>query len=133
MSRILLQDIVQDFSLDKLRRFFLKKNDNFVPTNQKVPKFETELFVNPLFLGQIDYDDYQRIVVYTFKLRNDLSLTNRPGKKAQYKLGKKVLKTTNTDAGIFVFYDSESNFRFSLIYPEYVGTKRKWSYYKRFT
>jgi len=36
-------------------------------------------------------------------------------------------------AGIFIFYDDGGNFRFSLIYPEAVGTKREWSNFRRFT
>src|SRR3990167_8464119 len=60
-------------------------------------------------------------------------LSERSGKKAQYEKGKKILKESQSDAGIFIFYDRNGNFRFSLIYPEYTGTKRQWSYFKRFT
>jgi len=44
-----------------------------------------------------------------------------------------MLKRENYDGGIFVFYDSNGNFRMSLVYIEYEGIHRKFSYYKRFT
>ena len=36
-------------------------------------------------------------------------------------------------ACIFIFYDKGGSFRFSLVYPEAVGTKREWSNFRRFT
>jgi len=35
--------------------------------------------------------------------------------------------------GIFIFYDKEGNFRFSLVYAEYFGTRREFSHFKRYT
>lgn len=132
-SKEILESIVHDFSMKKLIKFFTRKNENFIPLNQEFPEYETDIFINPLFLGEINYSNYEKLIIFTFKLRNDFSLVNRPGKKAQYELGKQILKKTNADAGIYIFCDSEGNFRFSLIYPEYIANKRKWNYYKRFT
>lgn len=60
-------------------------------------------------------------------------LSERSGKKAQYEKGKKILKDSQADAGIFIFYDPQGNFRFSLIYANYLGTCRDWSVFRRFT
>jgi hypothetical protein len=43
------------------------------------------------------------------------------------------MKDTFADAGIFIFYDENGNFRFSLITVTYTGTKRQFSHFKRFT
>jgi len=59
------------------------------------------------------------------------------GKKTQYEKAKSVLKSSENQAysaGIFIFYDSNGNFRFSLIYdiPKANG-RRDWNNYRRFT
>jgi len=71
------------------------------------------------------------LIVCSFLVNKEL--TERSGKKAQYTLGKKILKEQQADAGIFIFYDSQGNFRFSLIYTNYLGKRRDWSNFKRFT
>ena len=71
------------------------------------------------------------LVVCTLQVTKDL--TERSSKKEQYELAKNILKSSNSDAGIFVFYDNNSNFRFSLVYAEYQGNKRTWNNFKRFT
>jgi len=53
--------------------------------------------------------------------------------KRTVRISKNILKSSNSDAGIFVFYDNNSNFRFSLVYAEYQGNKRTWNNFKRFT
>ena len=60
-------------------------------------------------------------------------LSERSGKKRNMKKAKKILKDSQSDAGIFIFYDRQGNFRFSLIYPEVVGNRRQWSNFRRFT
>ena len=37
------------------------------------------------------------------------------------------------DAGILIFYDEKKDFRFSLVFAEFYGTKRTFSHYKRYT
>ena len=68
-----------------------------------------------------------------FTLRANQPLSERSGKKAQYEKGKKILKERQYDAGIFIFYDDKGNFRFSLIYANYLGKRRDWSVFRRFT
>ena len=130
------------FDIEKFIKFFRAKNDKL-----KYPD------------AQLDYKDaYLSAVTETAQAENNFSegkklaegkltdgelivcsflvnkeLTERSGKKAQYTLGKKILKEQQADAGIFIFYDSQGNFRFSLIYTNYLGKRRDWSNFKRFT
>jgi type II restriction/modification system DNA methylase subunit YeeA len=87
-------------------------------------------FYNGEKLGEINFE-YGNLIVCSFQVKQ--SLSERSGKKAQYELGKKILKTLEYDAGIFIFYDEQGNFRFSLIYANYLGRRRDWSSFRRFT
>ncbi|RKX58619.1 MAG: hypothetical protein DRP29_06230, partial [Thermodesulfobacteriota bacterium] len=61
-------------------------------------------------------------------------LTERTSKKKQFDLAKKILNSEiGLDAGIFTFFDEAGNFRFSLVYKVYKGTKKEFSHYKRHT
>ncbi|MFN3660293.1 MAG: hypothetical protein ACK4TN_03530, partial [Brevinematales bacterium] len=46
---------------------------------------------------------------------------------AQFELAKQILKGELFDAGFFVFYDEDKNFRFSFVHSIYKGTKREFS------
>jgi len=129
MSRQILQGIINDFQIEKFTHFFRSKNNRFCHPNTPL-YFEDDNFGQGKKLEEINFEDGD-LIVCAFPVRKELS--ERSGKKAQYDLGKKVLKENQTDAGIFIFYDKDNKFRFSLIYTEYFGTKRKFSYFKRFT
>ena len=131
MDQALLKGIVQQFSPEGFIDFFLRKNRLFKPYATTIPEYNDDDFTDAFLIGEIPFDSTQKLSVYSFRVTKDL--TERSGKKAQYEKGKRILKQTNIDAGIFIFYDSKKNFRFSLIYTEYFGTKRKFSYFKRFT
>ena len=105
----------------------------FAPRREELSQYDDKFFTNSLKLGEINFaDEGQDLVVCAFQ--SSSSLTERSGKKAQYEKGKKVLKELQFDSGIFVFYDhNNSNFRFSLIYANYLGKKRDWSAFRRFT
>lgn len=133
MTKQVLIDIIRDFDVRKFIRFFQEKNSFFVPLDQELDYCDDEQdFKDGLLLGEIPFEGGTlKLSVHSFLVTKDL--TERSGKKKQYELGKKILKSANSDAGIFIFYDSGGNFRFSLIYTEYTGTRRKFSYFKRFT
>ena len=152
-EREILQDIIGDFSADKFTpleisvkngasrpaglfltgftRFFREKNRSFAPRQESFTRYNDEYFSAGLKLGEIKFSESEKLVVCAFKASQPLS--ERSGKKAQYEKGKKILKDTQSDAGIFIFYDRQGNFRFSLIYPEAVGNRRQWSNFRRFT
>jgi adenine-specific DNA-methyltransferase len=131
MSKEILQDIIDSFSPDKFSRFFRDKNRSFSPRQEDVRHYDDENFKNGLKLGEIQFSKTEKLIVCAFQVKQ--SLSERSGKKAQYEKGKKILKDTQSDAGIFIFYDSTGNFRFSLIYPETIGNRRQWSSFRRFT
>ncbi|MGC8756565.1 MAG: Eco57I restriction-modification methylase domain-containing protein [bacterium] len=131
MAKEPLQGIIQNFSPEGFIEFFRTKNRLFKPFTENLPQYNDDIFTDGFFIGEIPFDNVSKLGIYAFRVTKDL--TERSGKKAQYEKGKRILKETNSDAGIFVFYDSNGNFRFSLIYPEFSGTHRQWSYFKRFT
>jgi adenine-specific DNA-methyltransferase len=130
MSREILKDIIKNFSTEKFIYFFRNKNTSFRPMQEELSNYNDENFTSGEKISEIDLQD-NNLIVCAFQVLKEL--TERSGKKKQYELGKKILKDTNKDAGIFIFYDKNGNFRFSLIYTEYLGTTRKFSYFKRFT
>jgi len=133
MQKQKLENLIKDFSLEKLNDFLWDANfavgvQNFEPL---YPNSE-DIFSVVQKLGEIKTDDNKRIIVAVAKVRNDLS--ERSSRKKQYDLGKKILDNhLNCQAGIFVFYDKQGSFRFSLIYPTYEGTKRVLNSFKRYT
>src|SRR3989344_8828012 len=129
MSRQILQDIIDDFKADDFARFFRTKNDKFQHPNQAL-HYDSSDFVDGKKLEEITLED-GNLIVCSFLAKQALS--ERSGKKAQYELGKTVLKDAQADAGIFIFYDKSGNFRFSLIYADYLGKRRDWSTFRRFT
>jgi len=130
MSKEILKNIIENFSTEKFIHFFRNKNTSFRPIQENLFNYNDEDFTLGEKIGEIKFQD-SNLIICSFQVLKGLS--ERSGKKKQYVLGKRILKETNTDAGIFIFYDGEGNFRFSLIYTEYFGTKRKFSYFKRFT
>jgi len=131
MTEDLLKNIINNFSTEDFIHFFRLKNSHFKPDNEPVHHYNDDNFNDCLFIGEIPFDSAQRLHIYSFRVTD--SLTERSGKKKQYEKGKRILKETNTDAGIFIFYDNDGNFRFSLIYTEYSAVRRSFSYFKRFT
>ncbi len=129
MDREILIEIINNFDLEKFINFFRLKNDNFV-FPQKEIIIDEKNFSDGIKLAENEFNN-DKLGVYAFKVKNELS--NKSGKKDQYELAKKVLKNYNDDAGIFIFYDEKGDFRFSFIYITYLGIKRKWSFYKRYT
>ncbi len=137
MTLAILQNIINDFDLNELRRFFARKNRIFQPSDDSLTYFigdkEQDLFEKGEKLGQLELPDGD-LLVAAFAVKKEL--TERSGKKAQYELGKRILRDTNFqrfNAGIFIFYDSSKSFRFSLIYYLPQKTRRQWSTFKRYT
>jgi len=131
MNQEILQSIIDEFSPEKFIRFFRNKNRSFAPRKETLTQYNDASFKDGLKLGEIKFSRTDSLIVSAFKVKQPLS--ERSGKKAQYEKGKKILKDIHSDAGIFIFYDSQGNFRFSLIYPETIGTRRQWSNFRRFT
>ncbi|MCD6402421.1 class I SAM-dependent DNA methyltransferase, partial [bacterium] len=129
MSKEVLQNIIDDFSVDKFQLFFRRKSNKFRFPNEPIYE-ESENFTDGLKIAEAKFED-GKLIVCAFLSKQDLS--ERSGKKAQYEIGKKILRHTETDAGIFIFYDTQGSFRFSLIYANYLGRRRDFSNFRRFT
>lgn len=132
MNTPYLHTLIKNFNNDNLESFLREKSDNIefpkeelYVNNEKFTNYD-----NAVLLAKSDLPD-GILVVCTLQVTKDL--TERSSKKEQYELAKNILKSSNSDAGIFVFYDDNSNFRFSLVYAEYQGNKRTWNNFKRFT
>jgi hypothetical protein len=132
-SREILEDIVKDFKADKFSQFFRLKNNAFVPKKGLLLQYDDEKFTHCTKIGEINFDkETEKLLVVTALAGNDLS--ERSSKKAQYDKAKKLLKEEHIfDAGIFIFYDQSGNFRFSLIYEQHLGTKRRFNNFRRST
>lgn len=127
----ILKDIIDNFSTEKFARFFRAKNDRLSYPNETLDYDEfKDNFLEGRKLAEGKLADGE-LIVCSFLVKKEL--TERSGKKAQYELGKKILKESQQDAGIFIFYDTAGNFRFSLIYANYSGIRRDWSNFRRFT
>jgi len=129
MSRWILKDIIEDFQVEKFIRFFRTKNNKFRFPNESL-SYKDDDFKEARKIAEAELED-GNLIVCSFLVKQPLS--ERSGKKAQYDLGKKILKESQVDAGIFIFYDDRCNFRFSLIYTNYLGRRRDWSNFRRFT
>ncbi len=130
MSRDILDDIISDFNPEKFIKFFRSKNTFFSPRQEELTQYNDDNFKNGKKLGEINFKD-NSLIIYYFQAEQELS--EKSGKKAQYEKSKKILKETQTDTGIFIYYDQKDNFRFSLIYANYLGRRRDWSTFRRFT
>jgi len=132
MSIEVLEDIINNFDIENFTQFFRLKNNFFIPSDEviSISDDKKENFETGRVIGNIDFED-GKLIICGFKVKKELS--ERSGKKAQYELGKFILKNKNKDAGIFIFYDSKGDFRFSLIFVDYYGKRKEFSFYKRFT
>ncbi len=129
MSKELLKNIIEDFNPDKFSGFFREKNRKFERTKENLSEYNDDKFIGCTKLGEIKFESDNTFFVL-IKSKNEL--TEKSAKKLQYEKAKKILKDRQADSGIFIFYDTENNFRFSLVYADYVG-RREWSSFKRFT
>jgi len=133
MSKEILQSLIENFDLQRFRRFFSEKNKKFRPSEDYLNYYCDDNFSSGQKLGELYLKD-GNLIICAFSVKRELS--ERSGKKAQYNLGKGVLKGNNFqqfNAGIFIFYDKKENFRFSLIYDIPKGIRRDWNNFRRFT
>ena len=132
-----LDNLINEFSTDNLLSFFVdyKELRDFVPStgsDRDISDLDSENFINGEKIGEIDYSVSEKLMVFAFKVNKPL--TERSGKKAQFDQAKQVLRAfNNMYDGIFVFYDDQGNFRFSLIYVNFYGKRTQLSNYRRFT
>ncbi|MCM8772323.1 MAG: BREX-1 system adenine-specific DNA-methyltransferase PglX [Candidatus Omnitrophica bacterium] len=128
-----INSLISDFSNGNLIAYLEEKNKNFTfyKEDKNLLSYQSETFSEIYKIADIKLEDETNFAVFT--IRTTKELTERSSKKNQFELGKKILKNEGFDAGFFVFYDENKNFRFSLIHSIYKGTRREFSHYKRYT
>lgn len=132
MSKELLQKVIGDGVADNLNAFFLEISNSYSEIDDILDGYDDDKFTDFKTLGEINISPTEKLVVVTANVTDDL--TERSGKKAQYEKAKKILKYLQRyDTGIFVFSDSNKNFRFSLVYGTPDATRTVWSNFRRFT
>ena len=136
ISKELAEKLSKNFSYENLEEFLIRKNPNFIIHRERLYSNEEEL--NEIFpieevykFAEVNLKDGLHFVVFVIKTNEPL--TERKSKKKQYEVAKNLLKTFFLNTGLFIFHDKEGNFRFSLVYRIFQGTKQEFSYYKRFT
>ncbi|MCC7004900.1 hypothetical protein IT397_03220, partial [Candidatus Nomurabacteria bacterium] len=131
MSQIKFQKLIDDFSPASLIDV-LKSNDFFRIKQNSLVTFNNKQFIDFTQLGDFDLEDNTNIMVIC--AHSLFHLNEKTSRKNQYDISKKILKNfQKSRAGIFVYYDSKGDFRMSLIYADYIGTKVNYSTFRRFT
>lgn len=131
-----LDKLINEFSIDNLILFLRKvlEGKNFKPDNEELDYLFSDDIYNKyesvVKIGEATIDNDDLIIIAS---KTNEPLTERTGKKNQYEIAKKILKHEVKDASFFVFYDDEGNFRFSFIKANYLGTKRDFTDFKRYT
>lgn len=129
-----IDNLIHNFSSKILTQYLRSKIPTFKPDDEDLSHlFKDEVFekyesIEKIGEANLNGDDLLVILSKTTD-----SLTEKSGKKNQYEIAKKILKEESKDASIFVFYDDEGNFRFSLVNTNYLGKKRNYSDFKRYT
>lgn len=134
MPNIFIDKLIAYFSLDNLTAFFRNKISSFYSDKEDLrflfdeSKFEKYSTIEKIGEATIDSDE---LIIICSKTTDPI--TERTGKKRQYDIAKKVLKQEVKDAAFFIFYDDKGNFRFSFVRANYLGNRRDFTDFKRYT
>lgn len=137
-TKQILENLANGFNYKYLIDLFRSKSRNFrvidpLSEGSQLENFNDENFDDFKLIGEILLEDQEQISIVTTKVKK--SLSEKSGKKAQYLVGKKFLKSfPKYTAGFFIFYDDKGDFRFSLIYNIPLSSgKLDWSNFRRYT
>lgn len=131
----MIDQLINQISPEIISNFFRKKVPAFKPAMESLDivlrEKDFEEFSTLLKHGEITYENSDELLVFSCRYKGELS--ERSSKRKQYDIAKKVLKEEFKDGAIFIFYDENGKFRFSLIRAIYNGQKRDWTAWKRYT
>lgn len=129
----MIESLISEFANAKLVSFLRSQNSSFVDYEEDLSDIVSDFkkFGNLIKLGEIEYDNTDKLMVFTCKYQGEL--TSRSSKKAQYEIAKKALKEDFQDGAVFVFYDQAGRFRFSFIRRNYGDKNQKFTPWKRYT
>lgn len=125
--------LCKSFTLKRLINLLRLTAPDFMPQSDSLSSYlrDSERFSMAEQIGVIEYTDAQTVIAGAVQVKGEL--TDRSSKREQYDLAKRILKSGNHNAGIFIFYDDASCFRLSLITVAYHGMQRQFSSYRRHT
>ncbi|MCD4825806.1 MAG: Eco57I restriction-modification methylase domain-containing protein [Phycisphaerae bacterium] len=129
-----LEQVIEKVSPESLRTFFEIAAGKFRPGRQDRSHEladNQDLLESLEQLGEIEFSPDSTLIVLAGKITGDM--TRRRSRTRQYDVARKIIKQNHNDAAIFVFYDDDGRFRFSLITAIYSGKKREFSTFKRYT
>ena len=132
MSKI--NSIIENFSTTNFIAFLRESIPSFKPDYDDLDHlFQEDIYdkyESIVKIGEAEIEKDELIVIVS---KTNEPLTERIGKKNQYGIAKTILKQEVKDASLFIFYDEEGNFRFSFVKANYLGTKRDFTDFKRYT
>ena len=130
----LLNNLIDSFSIQNLQNFLRDKMPSFKPFKEDIEQLlndkEFENYQSILKIGEAILNNEDILV---FASNTTEHLTERTGKKNQYEIAKRILKDDRKDAALFIFYDDKGDFRFSFLRANYLGTKRDFTDFKRYS
>jgi hypothetical protein len=117
------------FSVENWILYFEMASQVFTEQKEQLYRYSDEDFTDINTLGALDFEDASTCKIYLVHVKRALS--ERASRRKQFSKATEIIKQENTQAGLFVFYDSTNSFRLSLVYPIYKGIKRSFSNFKR--
>lgn len=129
-----INSLINNFSTINLIAFLRTSIPSFKPYEEDLDHLFTDDIYHKyeaiIKIGEAKIDNDELIVIAS---KTNEPLTERTGKKNQYQIAKTILKHELKDASLFIFYDDKGNFRFSFVKANYLGTKRDFTDFKRYT
>lgn len=117
------------FSVENWGDYFEMASKVFTEQKTQLSRYNDDDFTDINTLGALDFEDASTCKIYLVQVKRALS--ERASRRKQFDKATEIIKQENTQAGLFVFYDSANCFRLSLVYPIYKGIKRSFSNFKR--
>ena len=128
MNNVILSD---NFSKEGWLDYFDYRSNYFRQIDEAIKRYNDETFTEVIKLGILELPDGNRVVIYFIKIEH--IIMERSLRKLQYNKAVDILKDETGQAGLFIFYDQYNSFRYSLVYPIFLGVKKEYSNYKRFS
>ncbi len=130
----MINKLINDFSIQNLNAFLRNKINSYYINNEDLDYLFNETvfdkYENIEKQGEAKIEN-DEIIIITAKTNE--ALTDRTVKKKQYEIAKKILKQEVKDGALFVFYDEKGSFRFSFVKVNYLGIKREFTEFRRYT
>lgn len=129
----LLEKLATEFSVGNLTSFLRTATGQFRPSDEDYSHYLDDKYESITELQKVGEMEYETERLIVIAAKSERELTSKSGRRKQYELAREIIKKELYDAGIFVFYDDNGKFRFSLVVAHYAGTRRNYSSPKRYS